>query len=122
MSAERDFAPRRAPRVARPRGTALRLLPGIPRTGRAPFVVLVLGILGIGLIGLLLLNTSLQQRSFELEELRRETTQLRDEHASLSKQVSTERAPEQLARRADQLGMVPVEEPEYVKVDRSGSP
>ncbi len=45
--------------------------PCAPR--RAPFVVLVLLLLGVGLVGLLVLSTALQQGSFELADLERET-------------------------------------------------
>lgn len=116
MSTERAFAP--APR----RHTALRLLPGIQRSARAPFVVLILMIMGIGLVGLLLLNTSIQQTSFELDELRRGTTKLRDQHAVLAEEVAKRSAPDSLARAAQQLGMVPAEEPAFIEVDVDGSP
>lgn len=101
--------------AARP---GLRLLPG-GRTGapRAPFVVLVLLILGAGLVGLLLLNTNLQQSSFELRDLNQETRLLRDRHAELSRLVAQQASPEELARRADELGMVPAEERLYVVLE-----
>jgi uncharacterized protein HemX len=96
----------------------LRLLPG-GRTGapRAPFVVLVLLVLGAGLVGLLLLNTNLQQSSFELRDLEQETRLLRDRHAELTRQVAQLAAPEELASRADALGMVPAQERQYLVLD-----
>lgn len=114
MSVER--AVDRRPRIAH-RGPHLRLLPAVERSSRGAFVVLVLAILGVGLVGLLLLNTSLQQRAFDLEELRRTTTELRDQEAALAEQVATHRAPEQLAQEAKRLGMVPVEDPTFIEVD-----
>jgi len=96
----------------------LRLLPG-GRTGapRAPFVVLVLLVLGAGLVGLLLLNTNLQQSSFELRDLEQDTRLLRDRHAELTRQVAELAAPEELASRADALGMVPAQERQYLVFD-----
>ena len=115
-AAARNDRPATAPTSAfRP---GLRLLPG-GRTGapRAPFVVLVLLVLGAGLVGLLLLNTNLQQSSFELRDLEQETRLLRDRHAELTRQVAQLAAPEELASRADVLGMVPAQERQYMVLE-----
>jgi uncharacterized protein HemX len=115
-AAARNERPATAPTSAfRP---GLRLLPG-GRTGapRAPFVVLVLLVLGAGLVGLLLLNTNLQQSSFELRDLEQETRLLRDRHAELTRQVAQLAAPEELASRADALGMVPAQERKYMVLE-----
>jgi Tfp pilus assembly protein PilN len=97
----------------------LRLLPGGRTTApRAPFVVLVLLVLGVGLVGLLLLNTSLQQSSFELRELEQQSQLLRDRHAEVSRLVAQQASPEELARQAEDLGMVPAENREYVVLER----
>ena len=115
-AAARNGGPAVAPASAvRPR---LRLVPG-GRTGapRAPFVVLVLLVLGVGLVGLLLLNTNLQQSSFELRDLEQETRLLRDRHAELTRQVARQAAPEELAARAEALGMVPAQEREYLVLE-----
>jgi hypothetical protein len=100
----------------------LRLVPvRALRPRRAPFVVLVLLVLGLGLVGLLALNTSLQQGSFELTELERETALLRDRHAVLADDVARRSAPGVLAERARSLGMVPNEAPVFLQVDPGGS-
>jgi hypothetical protein len=100
----------------------LRLVPARAlRPRRAPFVVLVLLLLGFGLVGLLALNTSLQQGSFELTELERETALLRDRHAVLADDVARRSAPGVLAERARSLGMVPNEAPVFLQVDPGGS-
>lgn len=119
MSAERLVAER--PRIGR-RSPHLRLLPAVQRSSRAAFVILILTILGVGLVGLLVLNTSLQQRAFELEELRGTTTELRDRHASLAEQVAEQSAPAELAREAERRGMVLVENPSFIEVDADGAP
>ena len=96
----------------------LRVLPGgRARAPRAPFVVLVLLVLGAGLVGLLLLNTSLQQSSFDLRDLEQETRLLRERHAELSQLVARQASPEELAERADALGMVPAEERKYLVLE-----
>lgn len=114
-----DAARRAAPAKVSPapRRPGLRVLPGgRVRPPRAPFVVLVLLVLGAGLVGLLLLNTGLQQSSFELRDLERDTRVLRDQHAALTQEVARLSAPDHLAARAEALGMVPAGEREYLVV------
>lgn len=120
MSVDRALAPGRA--APAPRRPALRSVPvGASRAPRAPFVVLVLLVLGVGLIGLLLLNTALQQGSFALDELEAETAQLRDRQAALAEDVAARSAPDALASRARDLGMAPAEEPRFLDLNRTGS-
>lgn len=90
---------------------------------RAPFVVLVLGLLGAGLIGLLMLSTALQQNAFVLDDMSSEMTHLRDRQAELSGEVAERSAPGSLAEQAQRVGMTPAEEPQLLDVDtasRSG--
>ncbi|MED7954078.1 cell division protein FtsL [Streptomyces sp. BE20] len=75
--------------------------------GRTPFAVLVVVLLGAGLLGLLALNTALNEGSFELSRLQRQTTVLTDEQQGLQHQIDQNSAPDALARRAAELGMVP---------------
>jgi cell division protein FtsB len=94
------------------------MLPGGSSSApRAPFVVLVLLVLGFGLVGLLALNTALQQGSYALTELEAETTQLRDDATTLADEVAAREAPAELARRAQQLGMVQIDNPRFLVVD-----
>ena len=91
------------------------------RSPRAPFVVLVLLLLGVGLIGLLLLNTSLQQGSFELDDLQSETALLRDRQSTLADEVASRGAPDALAEQALRLRMVKTEAPMFLQLPGSGS-
>ncbi|WP_327676368.1 cell division protein FtsL [Kitasatospora sp. NBC_00458] len=75
--------------------------------GRTPFAVLVVVLLAAGLLGLLALNTALNEGSFELSRLQRQTTVLTDEQQGLQHQIDQNSAPDALARRAAELGMVP---------------
>ncbi len=70
-------------------------------------MLLVVLLLGGGLITLLLLNSSLNQGSFELSELKKRTTELTDEEQALQQDVDDRSAPGALERRARELGMVP---------------
>ncbi|MDT9681546.1 cell division protein FtsL [Streptomyces sp. TRM76323] len=95
-----------------------RFVPSGPNTAaRTPFVLLVVVLLGGGLIGLLLLNTSLSQGSFKLTELKRKTTELTDEEQALQRDVDARSAPDALERRARELGMVPGGSPVFLEPD-----
>lgn len=95
-----------------------RLMPAGPSSAaRTPFVLLVVVLLGGGLIGLLLLNSALNEGSFELSELKRKTTELTDEQQALQRDVDDFSAPDALERRARQLGMVPGGNPAFIDPD-----
>ncbi|MFI2349012.1 septum formation initiator family protein [Streptomyces sp. NPDC019443] len=103
------------------KGRAARLaglMPSRPSTAaRTPFVLLVVVLLGGGLITLLLLNSSLNQGSFKLSELKRKTTELTDEQQALQRDVDSYSAPDALERRARELGMVPGGSPAFLDPD-----
>ncbi|HEY8457918.1 MAG TPA: septum formation initiator family protein [Actinopolymorphaceae bacterium] len=88
----------------------------VVQAGPVPFVLLVVGILGIGLVGLLLLNTSLQRGSFEIHDLVTQNAELEDRETALRQQVARLKAPESLDRRARALGMVPNQNPVFLRL------
>nr|WP_260696954.1 cell division protein FtsL [Streptomyces sp. 130] len=95
-----------------------RLMPAGPSTAaRTPFVLLVVVLLGGGLITLLLLNSALNEGSFELSELKKRTTELTDEQQALQHDVDASFEPDALARRARELGMVPGGSPAFLDPD-----
>ncbi|MBH5334402.1 septum formation initiator family protein [Streptomyces pactum] len=79
--------------------------------------MLVVVLLGSGLISLLVLNSALNQGSFELERLERRTTELEDERQALQQEVDRLSAPDALERRARELGMVPGGSPVFLGPD-----
>lgn len=91
---------------------------------RTPFVVLVVTLLAGGLIALLLLNSAVNQDSFKLNKLEKETTQYTDEQQQLQQEVDGYGAPGPLAERARELGMVPGANPAFLNPDGTvhGSP
>ncbi|MER5477919.1 septum formation initiator [Streptomyces sp. NPDC002734] len=103
------------------RGRAARLAALLPTRGsqaaRTPFVLLVVALLGGGLITLLLLNSALSEGSFRLSDLRRETKTLTDDEQALQRDVDAYAAPDALARRAQELGMVPGGDPAFLQPD-----
>ncbi|MFJ3964238.1 hypothetical protein [Streptomyces sp. NPDC090036] len=102
-------------------GRALGGRPARPRSGgqaaRMPFVVLVVALLGGGLISLLLLNSALNEGSFQLSKLKKETTALTDEEQALQRDVDAHSAPDALQRRAHELGLVPGGSPVFMGPD-----
>ncbi|MEU1707212.1 septum formation initiator family protein [Streptomyces sp. NPDC005706] len=92
-----------------------RLLPaGRARAARAPFVLLVVLLLGGGLIGLLVLNSALSEGSFRLDALRKQTKSLTDEEQALQRDIDGYSSPDALQRRARELGMVPGGDPAFL--------
>ncbi|MFC1435868.1 hypothetical protein ACEZDB_35055 [Streptacidiphilus sp. N1-3] len=83
--------------------------------GRGPFAALVVLILAGGLIGLLMLNTALNQGSFQLSQLQQRTNSLTDERQGLQQQIAAWSAPDALSARAQQLGMVPGGTPAFLQ-------
>jgi hypothetical protein len=95
-----------------------RLMPSGPsNAARTPFVLLVVLLLGGGLISLLVLNSALNEGSFRLSELKRETTELTDEQQALQRDVDSYSEPDALERRARELGMVPGGSPAFLGPD-----
>lgn len=74
---------------------------------RAPFVLLVVALLGLGLLALLLLNTASAQDAFRLSDLQRQSKTLADQEQALSRQAADLSDPASVAAAATKLGMVP---------------
>jgi hypothetical protein len=107
----------RSPRRGTNPGRAgrLTLVPrAVRRTPKVPFVVLVLFVLGGGLVGLLVLNTSLQQGAFYEASLQGQQNALATKQEDLRLEVAALRDPQRLAREAQSLGMVPNTNPAFI--------
>ncbi len=110
-------APKAAPgpRFPRPR-LSLVPRPVRRRAARTPFAVLVLLIAGIGLVGLLAVNTHLQQGALEQSQLEEHNQQLRERRAALAQAIDELEAPATLAQRASAHGMVPNPTPLFLQL------
>ncbi len=117
MSTQHAVAPRaRSTRPARPASLPLRLVaPVRTRAKRAPFVVVLLTVLGAGLVGLILLSTVLQAQAFTLSELSSQAATLEREQQELEREVDALQAPAAVAERALGLGMVPNANPAFLR-------
>lgn len=109
-------APTRSPE-ARPRAT-LRAVPRTPdKLALLPFALLVVVVLGVGLGGIIVLNTAIQEQSRAISRLQRDATQLSYQEAALATEVGRLRSPGNLAAEAVKLGMVPNPHAAFIKLD-----
>jgi hypothetical protein len=114
----RPAAPRPG-RTARPTPVRPRLTVVPPLRApapRAPFVLLVGGLLVAGLASLLLLHTSIAEDSFRLHDLSVRSAALADRQQALEQEIAAAAAPQELAARAARLGMVPSENPVFIRI------
>ncbi|GII53935.1 hypothetical protein Pth03_23240 [Planotetraspora thailandica] len=97
----------------RPAGAMFR------RPPRAPFVLLVVGLMCGGLVTLLLLNTVLAQDSFKLSDLRSSTDQLHEQAATLENELRVWDQPGAIEEAAKPLGVVKdTAPPRFIKPDK----
>jgi hypothetical protein len=80
------------------------------------FVIVLTSILGVGLFGMLLINTTLAQGAFTVSELRSTQTQLSRTEATLTESVAALTVPTVLEASARELGMVPSPTPAFIKI------
>lgn len=95
----------------------LRLVPAPAlRPPRTPFVALVVGLLGAGLVVLLLLNTAIAEDSFRLHALQQRTGALDLQRQQLQREIDDLEAPGALSVQARRLGMVPAGNPAFIRL------
>ncbi len=86
------------------------------RARRAPFVVVVLSVLAVGLVGLILFSTAMQAQSFRIDELQQQATLLQAQKDQLATEVEQMQSPSGLAQRALAEGMVPNANPVFLRL------
>jgi hypothetical protein len=118
----------KAPKVVRPplRERIIVKLASIelsPRSlvARVPFVVLVIGSLGVGLGVTLWLSTDAAERSYELSHARETNQALLQQKEALERQVLEAQAAPALAEAARNLGMIPSRDTAHLVQDPSGN-
>jgi hypothetical protein len=118
----------KAPKVVRPplRERIIVKLASIelsPRAlaARVPFVVLVIGSLGVGLGVTLWLSTDAAERSYELSHAREINQALLQQKEALDRQVLEAQAAPALAEAARNLGMIPSRDTAHLVQDPSGN-
>jgi len=118
----------KAPKVVRPplRERIIVKLASIelnPRAlvARVPFVVLVIGSLGVGLGVTLWLSTDSAERSYQLGHARETNQALLQQKEALERQVLEAQAAPALAEAARNLGMIPSRDTAHLVQDASGN-
>lgn len=99
--------------AARPR---LRVVAPAPRRSAGGLALLSVGLLGVGLLVLLLLNISIGKGAYALTELQQQQRTLAESRQALAEEVEASAAPQKLAARASKLGMVPNPSTVFVEV------
>ncbi|WP_110205139.1 hypothetical protein [Nocardioides daejeonensis] len=111
----------RLPRIAEQAVQRARLtvVPRVrrPRT-RVPFVIFVSVLLVAGVIGLLMLNTTMQQNSFRATALESRADALTAQREGLEMELAQLNDPQQVAERALAMGMVEANVADYVDLSR----
>ncbi|BEP15479.1 hypothetical protein acdb102_37900 [Acidothermaceae bacterium B102] len=90
--------------------------PARSRAAKAPFIALVLGLLGGGLVTLLLINTALSQGAFAVQKLQKTNIALTEQQQQLNKDLADADQPQALASKAVALGMVPGGAPAFLRL------
>lgn len=94
-----------------------------PRTlaAKVPFVVLVIGSLGLGLGATLWLSTDSAERSYQLSTARETTRALSQQKESLERDVLEAQSAPALAEAARNLGMIPSQDTAHLVQDPAGN-
>ncbi|WP_446216061.1 hypothetical protein [Micromonospora sp. IBHARD004] len=95
----------------------LRVAPPPPvSVPRAPFVGLILVLVVGGVLGILLVNTKINENAFRLEKLQQQQAKLDVDQQQLEKEIAEQKAPGNLTANARKLGLVESGEPAYIRL------
>jgi len=78
-----------------------------PRHPRAPFILLLVGLLGGALVSLLVISTTLAEGSYRITSLQQQNASLAKQEQLLTQQVAQASSPTQIAQEAEQFGLRP---------------
>ena len=122
----RPFSPRHTrptTRPARPATKPAARPAGRPATGRtrarhprAPFILLLVGLLGGALVSLLVISTTLAEGSYRITNLQQQNASLAKQEQLLTQQVAQASSPAQIAQEAEQLGMRPNQQLQFINL------
>jgi Tfp pilus assembly protein PilX len=84
------------------------------RRSAIPFALLVLGVLAVGLVVLLMLNTAMDGNSVRMQQAQQKQAALTDREQELAQQLAGLSAPASLASQAAALGLAPNPQPAFL--------
>ncbi|PYC70482.1 hypothetical protein C7C45_14000 [Micromonospora arborensis] len=103
--------------TANARPPRLRVAPPPPvSVPRAPFAALIVVLVVGGVLGILAINTKINENAFRQERLQQQQARLDLEKQQLDKQIAEYEAPGNLTAEARRLGLVDAGEPGYVRL------
>jgi hypothetical protein len=95
----------------------LKVAPPMPvSVPRAPFVMLLLLVVVGGVLGILMVNTKINENAFTLKNLEQEQAALDRQEQGLKKQIADYESPGNLAAAARRLGLVPAGSPAFIRL------
>ena len=83
---------------------------------RAPFLVLMVALVVVGVLGVLVLNTKINENAFRLDELRRQQAALDLQEQQLNQQLADRSRPATCAPRRPGSGLVPAGTPAFISL------
>jgi hypothetical protein len=105
-------------RAARDTSPRLKVAPPLPvAVPRAPFVALILAVVVGGLLGILMVNTKVNENALRLDRLQKQQTALDLQQEQLNKKIAESEAPGNLAAQARKLGLVESTAPAFILPD-----
>ncbi len=108
---QRRRAERARPRLVPAKGPAIR------RKRLGIFAVVCLGIVSVGLVTMLIVNTMLASGAFTVSALEAQKAQLLEQEQQLQEEIAVASAPFLLEERARALGMVPQDSPAFISLE-----
>jgi len=83
---------------------------------RAPFITVVLLMVVAGVLGILVINTKINENAFYLHDLRAQQNSLDRQEQRLEREIAQRESPGNLAAAATRLGLVRAESPTYLRL------
>jgi hypothetical protein len=87
-----------------------------PRHPRAPFILLLVGLLCGALVSLLFISTTLAEGSYRITSLQQQNTNLAKQEQLLTQQVAQASSPSQIAAEAESYGMRPNPQLQFINL------
>jgi hypothetical protein len=110
-------APALTPVPAVRRRPRLRVAPPLPvAVPRAPFVITLLVIVVAGVLGVLMINTKINENAFRLGDLQDQQNTLDQQEQQLAQRLAGFESPTSLAAAAKRLGLVPAGTPAFIQL------
>ncbi|MFY1637520.1 hypothetical protein ACN27F_30330 [Solwaraspora sp. WMMB335] len=100
-----------------PRSARLRVAPPVPvAVPRAPFIAMILVVVVGGVLGVLLVNTKINENAIRIGNLEQQQSNLDIQEQQLEKEIAQHESPGNLAAQARKLGLVESGPPAFIRL------